>query len=125
MRAPLHREATIRLRVDDDSGALVAPDSTPTFTVTDQNGSSVTAGAVSSVGVGLYEAVIPGRSVLGTLTCQWGYAVSGSARTTTDVVSVTEKRLVPLWLSTRRSSERPVVDLPQPDSPTSASVSPG
>lgn len=97
MRAPLHREATIRLRVDDDSGALVAPDSTPTLTVTDQNGSSVTAGAVSSASVGLYEAVIPGRSVLGTLTCQWGYAVSGSARTTTDVVSVTEKRLVPLW----------------------------
>ncbi|MNL09265.1 hypothetical protein D3C87_1300190 [compost metagenome] len=33
--------------------------------------------------------------------------------------------IVPLWASTRRSSERPVVDLPQPDSPTSASVSPG
>ncbi|MNY03946.1 hypothetical protein D3C86_1365940 [compost metagenome] len=31
----------------------------------------------------------------------------------------------PPWLSTRRSSERPVVDLPQPDSPTSDSVSPG
>ncbi|EDT38061.1 hypothetical protein BamMEX5DRAFT_6154 [Burkholderia ambifaria MEX-5] len=30
----------------------------------------------------------------------------------------------PLCDSTRRSSERPVVDLPQPDSPTSASVSP-
>jgi hypothetical protein len=27
--------------------------------------------------------------------------------------------------STRRRSERPVVDLPHPDSPTSASVSPG
>lgn len=33
--------------------------------------------------------------------------------------------MLPLWLSTSRSSDRPVVDLPQPDSPTSASVSPG
>ena len=32
--------------------------------------------------------------------------------------------MLPPSMSTRRSSERPVVDLPQPDSPTSASVSP-
>lgn len=97
MRAPLHREATVRLRVDDDSGALVAPDSLPTITVTDQDGAAVSAGTVTSAGVGLYTAKIEGRSVLGRLTCQWGIAVSGSARTSAEVVNVTEKRLVPAW----------------------------
>ncbi|CFW37315.1 Uncharacterised protein [Bordetella pertussis] len=41
------------------------------------------------------------------------------------VMSRPPKWTWPPWLSTSRSSERPVVDLPQPDSPTSDRVSPG
>ena len=40
------------------------------------------------------------------------------------VTSLPSKRIVPAVGSIRRSTRRPVVDLPQPDSPTSASVSP-
>lgn len=97
MRAPLHREATVRLRVDDDSGALVTPDTTPTVATTDQDGNVVTTSTVSSAGVGLYQATIEAQSALGRLSCLWSFAVSGHARTQTEVVSLTEKRLVPLW----------------------------
>ena len=40
------------------------------------------------------------------------------------VMSVPSKRIVPAVGSISRSTKRAVVDLPQPDSPTSASVSP-
>ena len=39
-------------------------------------------------------------------------------------MSSPSKRTAPAVGSIRRSTRRPVVDLPQPDSPTSASVSP-
>ena len=48
----------------------------------------------------------------------------GSRRCGIDVMSVPRRRTVPLSIGTRRRSARPVVDLPDPDSPTSPSVSP-
>ncbi len=41
-----------------------------------------------------------------------------------DVMSSPPKRIVPLVGSSRRTKRRPSVDLPQPDSPTTPSVSP-
>lgn len=97
MRVALNREATVRLRVDDDSGALVSPTATPTITVTDVNGSAVTPGSVSNVSTGLYASVLPPQAALTRLTVQWSYALSGHSRVERDVVSVVDRRLVPFW----------------------------
>jgi hypothetical protein len=97
MRAVLNREAVARLRVDDDSGAYVNADATPSLTVTDAAGDTITPGSVSASGTGRYEAVIPAQDALTRLTVNWSYAVSGESRATAETINVVERRIVPLW----------------------------
>ena len=55
----------------------------------------------------------------------WALRRSGrSSRSLSAVISRPSKRIRPAVGSISRSTSRPSVDLPQPDSPTSASVSP-
>lgn len=97
MRAVLNREATVRLRVDDESGALVAPVSLPTLAVTDPAGATVSAGTVTEVATGVYEAVLPPQSVLTRLTAVWSVPVTGShTRLVEETVDIVERRIVPL-----------------------------
>lgn len=97
MRAVLNREVVVRLRVDDDSGALVAPVSLPTLTVTDPDGATVTVGTVTNTSLGVYEATVDPQSVLTRLTATWSIPVSGGfTRVVDEAVEIVERRVVPL-----------------------------
>lgn len=95
MRAVLHRDAVIRLRVDDESGALVAPDALPTLVVTDPDGASVQTSEVRNPGLGLYEATLGPQDALTKLVATWSWEISGVEHRTTDQVSVVPRRLIP------------------------------
>lgn len=97
MRAVQNREYVARLRVDDEGGTLVNADTTPTLTVTRADGTTVTPGAVTSDGTGVYKATVPAQASLTRLTLSWTATVSGATRTVTEVVSVQAARAVELW----------------------------
>lgn len=97
MRAVLNRETVVRLRVDDEGGALVAAASTPTLAVVNAAGTSVTPGSVTSEATGVYKATIPAQSVVTDLTCTWSYAVAGNARQRVDTIRVTSRPVADLW----------------------------
>lgn len=99
MRATLNREIVVRLRLDDEGGTLVAADSLPTLVVKDSLGNTIAGvSVVTSPSTGVYQATIPARSSVDTLTLSWAATVATFARTVTDAVTVTSERLVPLWL---------------------------
>lgn len=98
MRAIRNREIVIRLRVDDEGGALTAATGTPTVSVTDGSGAAVAGvSAVTNEAVGLYKATIPPRSQLDNLTVTWSAVVGGFTRQVVEQVKVVADRLVPLW----------------------------
>jgi hypothetical protein len=97
MRAVLNREANVRLHLDDEYGALVAADSTPTVSAVNGDGQSVAVGTAASEATGLYAASLSAQSVMDRLTVSWNATVAGKARTATQHVDVVSERLVPLW----------------------------
>jgi hypothetical protein len=97
VRAVLNRETTVRLRVDDEGGNLVAATTTPTLTVTTAAGAAVTPGTVTSESTGVYKSTLPAQSALTVLTCNWTATVSGANRTVTQSVRVVSDRAVALW----------------------------
>jgi len=98
MRAIRNREIVVRLHVDDEGGALVAADTTPTLTVTNGSGDVVSGvSAVTSETTGVYKAIIPPQSDLDVLTITWQAVVDGHTRTSETTAVVVSERLVPLW----------------------------
>ena len=101
MRAVKDREIVIRVRVDDEGGALVNADSLPTVEVRDGDGALVTTGAVAqdaaTAATGVYKATVNPRSQLDVLTIVWTVVVGGFTRKVRQEVMVQGGRLVPLW----------------------------
>lgn len=98
MRAIRNREIVVRLYVDDEGGTLLNATGTPTVSVKDGSGTTVTGvSAVTNDGVGVYKATIPPRPQLDNLVVTWTAVVNTFTREVIEEVKVVSDRLVPLW----------------------------
>lgn len=102
MRIASHREAVLRLRVDDEGGLLIDAAATPVLSVKDWDGVALAGAEVPSAvtreSQGVYRAELPGRTDLEILTANWSFQPSGGSftRTQANEVLVVSDRIAPL-----------------------------
>lgn len=97
MRVEVGREIVLRLIVEDDDGRVTEADATPTVTVTDSAGATVTVGTVAvDEETSEYRATVEARDEVDRLDVTWTFAVASHTRTVRDEVVVVSERLVTL-----------------------------